>query len=232
MLALLLTLLCSGITADMPTHCELSDLVGLWKFTLIQTPNDPKCKYSASQPISSALKQVVQLRQISTHSASTSKEPLASLVSEQSIALSFHARLSSDFADKGFLLEPFTSEETPNTRSPTLKPTSGYWSPIFDQGLMLKHFSLSHDSVSTAYIAALAYSAFECHASNIICRNARDFSNSKNGVPKPFVSKCSATLIGWAVTEKFETHCFRGELVKSEAVTESTCPEPTTSCRR
>ena len=213
------------VWADIPTHCTLADLVGVWKFTIVVDPVEDTCGYPLPQTMKHNLHQLTLLQTVNHHKPHGNQlsleDPVIPLIKpDVSHVLGFDVTLSAVDYPSG---QGFRIESTTTTSSSLL---SGFWTPVFDQGLMLKNFRLVDDKTEISYRRALAYSAFEClDPTGVLCENARDTSNDVNGNPPgQFKSQCGSTLVGWAVTEEGETHCFRGERIKSIPLEHPRCP--------
>ena len=90
----------------------------------------------------------------------------------------------------------------------------GYWTPMFDQALMLMNTKIG----GVFYTRMMAYSLSEC--TNAEACNLSDVEvKYDSSLPTGYVSHCHGTQIGWALTEDKQVHCFiASQIEESEDV--------------
>ena len=189
----------SAVRSDLAVHCEVPDLLGEWEFVFYQFAlgSISTCGYSSPNTNAELVKQSGSLLGAGfPEKVLDAEAALTVLIGAGDLRQT--SRINLNLEDK---------RPTDDGYSTNLSTT---WSPVFDQGIMLKQVAAG----GRTYFRAAAYSLFVCDASAGCSPEDQPSVNSNGTLPPGYSSRCDGTFIGWALHAQ-GMDCFIGRRVAS-----------------
>ncbi|KAF4669776.1 hypothetical protein FOL47_002363 [Perkinsus chesapeaki] len=207
------------LSADLPVHCEMQDIAGLWTFRLSEVNNDslvPSFQRNAGASFCGVTAPGYSSKFMKAFSGMEDLTHFTYFPQSRTFNITLSSRL--------ILVDD--TEATQHSRNQLVANTSGLvgtWSMVFDEGF----------EVRIGAASLFAISRYKCVDENnpATCYNDENAHEETDGRVKGWESMCGETLIGWyhvasSDPERFDYGCWHGRKVSEHSLAVSPPPPP------